>query len=37
VTKRLWGCVTPKDSIQTRVVTFDTTKHFITPTETRFV
>jgi len=28
----------PKDSIQTRVVSFDTgAKHFIIPTETRFV
>jgi len=26
-----------KDSIQRRVVRFDTTKHFITPTETLFV
>ena len=27
----------PKDSIQTRVVTVDTAKHFIIPTETLFV
>jgi len=27
----------PKDSIQTHVVTFDTAKHFIIPTETPFV
>jgi len=27
----------PKDSIRTRVVTFDTAKHFIIPIETVFV
>jgi len=27
----------PKDSIQTRVVTVDTAKHFIIPTETLFI
>jgi len=27
----------PKDSIRTRVVTFDTAKHFIIPTETLFI
>jgi len=27
----------PKDSIRTRVVTFDTTKHFFIPIETLFV
>jgi len=27
----------PKDSIRTRVVTFDTARHFIIQTETQFV
>jgi len=33
-----YGAVSrPKDSIRTRVVTFDTTKHFIIPIETLIV
>jgi len=27
----------PKDSLKTRIVTFDTAKHFIIPIETLFV
>jgi len=35
--KRLWGCVKAEDSIQTRVVTVDTAKHFIILIETLLV